>query len=85
MVGHSVDIVIVDDEWNGKRSLKVKYINPIGGPVKKLEPGEAESFADRLRSQLGVVAAPKEKRATKKKPVESIGEDDSDDGDPVPF
>lgn len=57
IVGHDAEIVIEPETFEGKTRNKVKYINPIGGRLERMEPAAAMSFAARLRARLGVGGA----------------------------
>lgn len=64
IVGHKVQIVLNEDTYNGKRSLKVAYINPPGGGIRERMPAaEAKSFADRLRKRLANYGGPPPQQA----------------------
>lgn len=58
--GTPVSLVLDWDEYNGKKRLKVKYVNsPGGGAVLKeqLAPDEAKSFAQRMMSKVRLANA----------------------------
>ena len=73
IVGNVVDLVCEEEDYNGKATIKVKFVNECGsrGAKEKLSSGEAKSFTAGLRSRLGVTGgankAPPKKAA---KPAE---------------
>ena len=52
IAGNEVDIVTEEEEYEGKRRMKVKWINAPGAGIERMEPAEAQSFAERLRARL---------------------------------
>lgn len=52
IAGNEVDIVTEEEEYEGKRRMKVKWINAPGLGVERMQPAEAASFADKLRRRL---------------------------------
>jgi hypothetical protein len=52
IAGKAVQIVVADEEYDGKLRSKVQFINPPGGGVERLAPEEAKSVAARLRARL---------------------------------
>jgi hypothetical protein len=49
-----VDLVVENEEWEGKVRLKVRWVNPRGGLGMKaaLAPDKAKAFAARMRGQV---------------------------------
>ena len=67
LVGREAEIVVVNEPYDGKDRVKVKYINDPNRPKmgqERMAPDQAKRFADRLRSHIGVRAP----AATAKKP-----------------
>ncbi len=58
LIGARADLVCAYEEYNGKRTLKVKFINAPGerrGALKdRMTPDQAKSFTSSLRNRLGV-------------------------------
>ncbi len=52
IVGNFVEIVVDEEEYEGKKRNKVKFINPTGGRIERMEPAAAVSFAERLRRRI---------------------------------
>jgi hypothetical protein len=52
IVGSYVEIVNDEETYNGKTRVKVKYINPTGGRIERMEPAQAMAFADKLRQRI---------------------------------
>jgi hypothetical protein len=71
-IQNEVDLVIEESEYEGKVSLKVKWINEVGGgPAlkNKMDDAHKASFSDRMRG-LAIATAPKEGNGkTAPKPV----------------
>lgn len=66
--GVDCEIVVIDDVYEGKTRTKVKWINDPNrrGGVERMAPEAAKSFADRIRSHLGVKAPAAAKRPAAK-------------------
>lgn len=81
LVGAKASLVCAYEEYEGKKRLKVKFINaPGGGAVKdRMTVDEASDFTRRLRGRLGVTggAAPRPQAV----PAAVAEADD----DPIPF
>ena len=54
IAGNEVEIVVDLETYDNKTEARVKFINVPGGGIKRMDDGEASTFADRLRKQLGV-------------------------------
>lgn len=53
ILGNQCQIVVVEEEFEGKTRKKVSFINPPGGmPIERMDQPEAQQFAARLRSRL---------------------------------
>lgn len=52
IAGNEVDIVTEEEEYEGKRRMKVKWINAPGLGVERMQPAEAATFAMTLRNRL---------------------------------
>jgi hypothetical protein len=51
--GNQCQITIQQEEYEGRKRLKVGFINPPGGlPVERMEQAEAQAFAAQLRARL---------------------------------
>jgi hypothetical protein len=48
-----VQIVVVHEEWNEKVQVKIKWVNPVGGGIKKADASEFKN----LKSLKGAVLA----------------------------
>lgn len=60
LVGKKVEIVVDEEEYEGKVRSKVKFINEIGGGVgERMAPAEASAFAAELRKKLLSMKGPK--------------------------
>ena len=95
-----VELVIDDEDYQGKTYKKVKYVNPIGGnfdPVTQISEAEAEKIGAELRgkimlhAQTRAVAAPtkpvaQSKPAAAPKPaVAAAASQSADNDDGLPF
>jgi hypothetical protein len=73
--GREVALVLEEEEYEGKRRTKVRFINALGGAgVERLAPDQAKSFASDLRRRLMQAAPPKAggaKGGAAKKPAPS--------------
>lgn len=82
VVGKFAEIVVDEETYEGKTRNKIKFINPIGGRIERMEPQKAQAFASRLRSRLlnasGAVQVPAGQRS--QRPAGS--QPDTDD---IPF
>jgi len=50
-----VELVVEWEEYNGRRELKVKFVNPVGGipdPVTQIDRATAKTRSDRMRVKL---------------------------------
>jgi hypothetical protein len=55
LTGIEVDLAVDWEEYNGKRELKVKFVNPVGGipdPVTQVDRESARKKSDALRAKL---------------------------------
>ena len=60
LVGHKVEIVVDEEEYDGKVRAKVKFVNEIGGGLgERMDPAEASSFAAELRKKILAMGGPK--------------------------
>ena len=86
IVGNVCNLVCGYEDYNGKQTLKVKFINDVnggGGMNEKLSPDDAKAFTNSLRQQLGVTGGAKRKAAPKAKPpARAAAPVDADD---IPF
>ena len=58
--GREASLVLEEEEYEGKRRTKVRFINPVGGAgVERLAPEAAKAFASDLRRRLMQAAPPK--------------------------
>jgi len=75
--GNQCQIVVKEEEFEGKTRKKVSFINPPGGmPIERMESSEAQRFAAQLRSRLtgrpGAPARqPQPQRAAQPRPAAS--------------
>lgn len=64
LVDKPCQVVVEDEEYEGKIRRKVKYLNPPGGRVSEtMEPAEAKSFSNDLRKRLIASRGPRPNRA----------------------
>lgn len=65
--GHAVQLKLAMEEYNGKRRMKVQYLNPFGstgtGGVTKAEGAAKTAIRNRLGSKLRALAGPAQKTA----------------------
>ncbi|MFB3893606.1 MAG: hypothetical protein ACE15C_16455 [Phycisphaerae bacterium] len=65
--GHAVQLKLAMEEYNGKRRMKVQYLNPFGstgtGGVTKAEGAAKTAIRNRLGSKLRALAGPAQKPA----------------------
>lgn len=52
IAGNAAEIVTDEETYDGKTRTKVKFINPPGGRIERMEAGEAQAFAAKLRQRL---------------------------------
>lgn len=86
------EIVIVHEEYNGKTSAKVQFINSTGGRALSapLDDAKAKAFAARMK---GAIAAydqscgtnPAPRRAASRPPAQQSGDDFQASDEDVPF
>lgn len=53
-----VELVLEEEEWKEKRYWKVRFVNNVGGRVKKLDGSALADVKARLKQRIGNVAAP---------------------------
>ena len=75
LVGRKVEIVVDEEEFEGKVRSKVKFVNEIGGGLgERMAPEESKSFAAQLRAKILAAKGPKPSTAPKK-PTPPAGDD----------
>ena len=81
-----MQLVIVHDEYNGKVSAKVKFINSGAAAVKTMDPNRAKAFAIKMQQRIKAfdakngTPAPAAKPANGAKPPAHYGRQPGDDG-----
>lgn len=97
LVGAKAEIVVEDEEYEGKFHAKVKWINPPGGGggrVEAMTPNEAMAFAAALRAKVygtragkAPSAKPAARPAAKPAPAKTTAPPDDQGGDDsdIPF
>jgi len=70
LLGHKVEIVVDEEEYEGKVRAKVRFVNEIGGGMgERMAPEEGRSFAAQLRAKILAAKGPKPNAAPARKPV----------------
>lgn len=83
--GTEVQLVIVHEEYNGKVSAKVKFINGPGQGIKQMDPNKQKTFALKMRDRIKAfdakngTGAPAAKPANGKAPPTHYGRQPGDD------
>lgn len=92
IIGARVQLVLEEEEYEGKRRIRVKFINALGGKLKGIEPKAASDFTRTLQKRLGVSAKPKTmatataaKPAPRAEPAPTRSAIAADDPDNIPF
>jgi len=71
LVGAEAEIVVENEEYDGRTRAKVRWVNSIGtgeGVREKMDPGEAEAFSTRMRGNFVTATPPKANSAPGKSP-----------------
>lgn len=58
LVGNQAEIVVEMEEYEGKPSPKVRWVNRPGGGLQKMDGAEAATFASSLRQKIMSAAKP---------------------------
>ena len=91
MRGKKCEIVVDEEEWEGVKRAKVKYINEIGGGGvmgERMPVDEAKAFAATLRQRILTARGPRPTSAPRQAPREEPKVGDTFDPlnpDSVPF
>lgn len=77
-----VQLVLIEEEYEGRVRIKVGFINAPGGMRDPLEPEAAKALSDKIRSMVGVgkpsrTAKKKKTTTTKKKTTKSTNKKDN--------
>lgn len=69
--GHEASLTIEPEEYEGKTFLKVRWVNPISGPVLKeqMAPDAAKAFAARMKARIRAFDASEGKPKVNGKPA----------------
>lgn len=91
IIGAKARLVLAEEEYQGKRHVKVKFINPLTAKLKGMEAKPVSDFTKALQKRLGVSGKPKPAAAAKPAtaktapPPEAAPAMAADDPDNIPF